>query len=56
MGRLAIERPESRALVPTWKNPPGMLGVRLTLTWDHHRAWLSDGTVDWFWGAALLNG
>jgi L-fuconolactonase len=52
MGRLAIERSESRALVPTWKSQPGMLGVRLTLTRDHHRAWLSDGTADWFWGAA----
>jgi L-fuconolactonase len=52
MGRLAIERPESRALVPTWKSQSGMLGVRLTLTRDHHRAWLSDGTADWFWGAA----
>ena len=49
MGRLAIERPESRALVPTWRSQPGMLGVRLTLTRDHHRAWLSDGTADWFW-------
>ena len=52
MGRLAIERPESRQLVATWKNQPGMLGVRLTLTRDHHRVWLSDGTADWFWEAA----
>jgi len=52
MGRLAIERPESRKLVPTWKSQPGMLGVRLTLTRDQHRAWLSDGTADWFWEAA----
>lgn len=29
-----------------------MLGVRLTLTRDRHRAWLSDGTADWFWEAA----
>jgi L-fuconolactonase len=52
MGRLAIERPESRELVPTWKSQPRMLGVRLTLSRDHHRAWLSDGTADWFWEAA----
>jgi L-fuconolactonase len=52
MGRLAIERPESRALVPTWKDQPGMLGVRLTLTREQHRGWLSDGTADWFWAAA----
>jgi predicted TIM-barrel fold metal-dependent hydrolase len=29
MGRLAIERPESRALVAHWKKQPGMLGMRL---------------------------
>jgi predicted TIM-barrel fold metal-dependent hydrolase len=52
MGRLAIERPESRDLIPMWKDQPGMLGVRLTLTRAHHRAWLSDGTADWFWAAA----
>ncbi len=52
MGRLAIERPESQALVPRWKSQPGMLGVRLTLSRDHHRGWLSDGTADWFWAAA----
>jgi L-fuconolactonase len=46
MGRLAIERPESRALVPIWKSQPGMLGVHLTLSREHHRAWLSDGTAD----------
>ena len=47
MGRLAIERPESRELVPMWKSQPGMLGVRLTLTRDHHRVWLSAATADW---------
>jgi L-fuconolactonase len=52
MGRLAIERSESRDLLPTWKRQPGMLGIRLTLTRDPHRAWLSDGTADWFWQAA----
>ena len=52
MGRLAIEKPESRELVSTWKSQAGMLGVRLTLTRAHHRAWLSDGSADWFWEAA----
>lgn len=52
MGRLAIERPESREFVSSWKSQPGMLGVRLTLSRDHHRGWLSDGTADWFWVAA----
>jgi predicted TIM-barrel fold metal-dependent hydrolase len=52
MGRLAIERPESRDLVATWKHQPGMLGVRLTLHRGAQREWLRDGTADWFWDAA----
>lgn len=52
MGRLSIERPESRELLPTWKDQPGMLGVRLTFIRDPHRTWLFDGTADWFWEAA----
>ncbi len=52
MGRLPIERPESRGLAATWKDEPGMLGVRMTFSRDPHRAWLFDGTADWFWEAA----
>ncbi len=56
MGRLAIERPESRELLRGWKNQPGMLGVRLTFHSDEHRPWLFDGTADWFWEAAEREG
>jgi L-fuconolactonase len=52
MGRLAVERPESQALVPTWRNQQGMLGVRLTFQREHQRTWLTDGTAAWFWAAA----
>ena len=51
MGRLAIENPASAALLPQWKEQPGMLGVRLTF----HRAQsalLQGDTTDWFWPAA----
>ena len=51
MGRIALEKPESAALLPKWKEQPGMLGVRLTL----HRAQsalLESGAADWFWPAA----
>ena len=30
MGRIALEDPNSAALLPTWKQQPGMLGVRVT--------------------------
>ena len=52
MGRLALERPESRALVAGWKTQPGMLGMRFTFHTDLQRPWLTDGTADWLWPAA----
>ncbi|MBI2526219.1 MAG: amidohydrolase, partial [Candidatus Rokubacteria bacterium] len=52
MGRLAIERPESRALVAGWKRQPGMLGLRFTFHTEVQRPWLHDGTADWLWAAA----
>jgi predicted TIM-barrel fold metal-dependent hydrolase len=52
MGRLAIERPESRSLVTTWRRQPGMLGLRFTFHTELQRPWLTDGTADWLWPAA----
>lgn len=52
MGRISLQDPKSAALLPTWRQQPGMLGVRLTFNTAGTRAWLSDGTADWFWPAA----
>jgi L-fuconolactonase len=52
MGRLAIEKPESRGLVDGWKRQPGMLGMRFTFSTERQRPWLTDGTADWLWAAA----
>jgi predicted TIM-barrel fold metal-dependent hydrolase len=52
MGRIRLQDPTSAALLPTWKQQPGMLGVRLTFNTPATRAWLADGTADWFWPAA----
>jgi predicted TIM-barrel fold metal-dependent hydrolase len=52
MGRLPIDRPEGRQLIETWKEQPGMLGVRLTFHHEWDRPWMTDGTADWFWPAA----
>jgi L-fuconolactonase len=52
MGRLALEKPESRALVDGWKRQPGMLGMRFTFSTERQRPWLTDGTADWLWVAA----
>ena len=51
MGRIPLEKPESAALLPKWKEQPGMLGVRVTFL-GPAAAWLTDGTADWFWPAA----
>ena len=52
MGRLALEKPESRALVAGWRKTPGMLGMRFTFNTAEQRPWMTDGTADWLWPAA----
>jgi len=51
MGRIPIASPHAPALLPRWKDQPGMLGIRLTFL-HAQAAWLTDGTADWFWPAA----
>jgi hypothetical protein len=41
MGRIPLEKPESAALLPAWKQQPGMLGVRVTFL-GPQAAWASD--------------
>lgn len=55
MGRIPLQDPKSAALLPGWKNQPGMLGVRVTFLGPAAK-WLSDGTADWFWPAAEKSG
>jgi predicted TIM-barrel fold metal-dependent hydrolase len=51
MGRIPMKKPESAALLPKWKEQPGMLGVRVAFI-GPAAAWLTDETADWFWPAA----
>ena len=51
MGRIPLKNPQSAALLPKWKEQPGMLGVRVTFL-GPSEPWYSDGTADWFWPAA----
>ena len=53
MGRIPLQKPEEgRHMLESWKDQPGMLGVRLTFhhAWDE--SWVRDGTADWFWPLA----
>ena len=49
MGRLTLDAPESRERMATWKDQPGMLGIRLTFHRGRYRTGSMDGTIDWFW-------
>jgi predicted TIM-barrel fold metal-dependent hydrolase len=51
MGRIPLEKPESVKLIPTWREQPGMLGIRALFN-GQMSSWLADGTADWFWSAA----
>ncbi len=50
MGRLPMD-PKSAALLPKWREQPGMVGVRLTFMREQ-AAMLTSGAADWFWPAA----
>lgn len=52
MGRITLANPKSAALLPRWREQPGMLGVRLTFNTPDLIKMLSDGRADWFWPAA----
>jgi len=52
LGKVPLDRPESRDLLDGWTRQPGMLGLRLTFLEPHQRSWPADGTLDWLWPAA----
>jgi len=52
LSSLPLDQPDSRARIATWKDQPGMLGLRYTFLSDPARQWLADGTLDWLWAAA----
>jgi predicted TIM-barrel fold metal-dependent hydrolase len=52
MGKLPLQDPKGAALLPKWKEQPGMAGLRVIFNTPQTIPWLSDGTVDWFWAAA----
>lgn len=52
MGRFDPTAPEARSQVARWLEPPGLVGIRLTFHLPPWQAWLTDGSLDWFWAAA----
>ena len=52
MGTMPLDTPEkSTARIATWKDEPGMLGLRYTFLKDDRRKAVADGTLDWLWAA-----
>ena len=52
LGKFALDDPASGDLIPTWRDHPGMLGLRFTFLQPHQQSWPTDGTMDWLWPAA----
>ena len=51
MGRIPVQNPDAAKLLTTWKQQPGMLGLRTTFMRDQATL-LTSGTADWLWPAA----
>ena len=52
LGWFPLNQPEERKRIETWKQRPGMLGLRWSLTRPEQVNWHKDGTMDWLWPAA----
>ncbi len=52
MGRLNLSAPDARSRLSTWRQQPGMKGLRLSPgASTDSRAWLTAGSTDWLWSA-----
>ena len=52
LGWFALDDPSQRKRIETWKQQPGMLGLRWSSTREGQETWHEDGTMDWLWPAA----
>jgi len=52
MGSMKLDDPATPGRIATWRNQPGMLGLRYTFLHEPGRTQVADGTLDWLWAAA----
>jgi len=52
MGELALDDPQSQLRIATWRDQPGMLGLRYMFLGEPARSRLHDGSLDWLWTEA----
>jgi predicted TIM-barrel fold metal-dependent hydrolase len=52
MGKLPLQDPKGAALLPKWREQPGMAGLRVIFNTPQTLPSLSNGSIDWLWAAA----
>jgi len=52
MGAVPLDRPDAKERIASWRQQPGMLGLRYTFLADPMRRRLHDGELDWLFAAA----
>jgi len=56
LGSLPLDEAESTPLIATWRDQPGMLGLRYVFLQDPEKQRLHDGELEWMWDAAEAAG
>ncbi len=56
LGHFDLDAPNREEIVKNWRQRPGMVGFRFTFNQPHQKAWWTDGSLDWFWGACEREG
>ena len=56
MGQFPPKTPASPRLIESWREQPGMKGLRWPMILPEQQAALHDGTLDWLWPAAARAG
>jgi predicted TIM-barrel fold metal-dependent hydrolase len=54
-GRIDARAPDARRRLDHWRDVPGLLGIRLTVTDPVSRALFVEGGFDWFWSGCQAN-
>ena len=52
MGQFDPKNPVNKALIPTWRKQPGMMGLRWALLQPKEQELLHEGALDWIWPEA----
>ena len=55
MGSVPFDPPKSRGRIASWRDQPGMLGLRFGFIGDRERQRVQDGSLEWLWTAAENN-